>query len=93
MTLFKTIIAALALVTGAASATTYGSGGSSTKKIGSTTYVRDDHGNTTTYNKVGSTIVGSDGSTIKTIGNTTYINDGHGNITKCNVVGSTTRCN
>ncbi|MFP2346175.1 hypothetical protein ACLEW0_20375 [Enterobacter ludwigii] len=94
---FKAMIAALSLVAVAVSAqatpnttgdTTYGSAGTSTKKIGSTTYVRDRHGNTTTYNMVGGTIIGSDGSTMKKIGNTTYINDGHGNITQCNVVGS-----
>jgi hypothetical protein len=109
---FNVMLVALVLVAGAVSAqatlnttgdTTYGSGATSTKKIGSTTYVRDDHGNTTAYNKVDSTIVGSDGSTIKKIGNTTYvrdrhgnttyITDRHGNVTKCNVIGSSTYCN
>lgn len=84
---FQTIVAALALVAGVALA------GTTLNTIGGTLYVRDAQGNTTSYQKVGSTIVGSDGSTIKTVVNTSYFNDGHGNITKCNVVGSTTYCN
>lgn len=62
---FKAMIAALSLVAGAASAqvtpnttgdTTYGSAGTSTKKIGNTTYINDGHGTITQCNVVGSSM-------------------------------------
>ena len=57
------MIAVLSLVAGAVSAhatpnttddTTYGRAGTSTKKIGITTYINDGHGNITQCNVVGS---------------------------------------
>ena len=60
---FTVMLVALVLVAGAVSAqatlnttgdTTYGSGATSTKKIGSTTHITDRHGNVTKCNVVGS---------------------------------------